>query len=114
MTSQYWLNRRNNLTNQKNRIKAVVSKLETINNKINGVPEVLDESEQYFRNGGYNDGDTLDRGVLRGCSSDLEIALTTISSTITTGNDKIIKLDDEIETCNTNYLKCLEEENKNK
>lgn len=114
MTSQYWLTQRNNLTNQKNRIKAVVTKLEKINNKIKGVPEVLDLSEQYFRDGGYNDGDTLDRGVLRGCSSDLEIALSTISSTITTGNDKIIELDEEIKNCNTHYYKCLEDEKQNK
>ena len=114
MTSKDWFNKKTELETKRKRIKKVVTELETINNKISGVPEVLDDSEQYFRDGGYYDGDTLDRGVLRGCSSDLETALSTITSTISTGNTKITELDEEIKTCNTNYLACLEAEKKEK
>lgn len=112
MTSQDWLAKKTEATKKRNRINAVLKELKTINESVKDIPETLDESEQYFRNGGYFDGDTLDRGVLRAGSSDLDTALSTISSTITIYGEIVSDLDEDIKTYNANYLACLEKEGK--
>ena len=112
MDSKYWFAKKTEAEKKKKRISKVLSELSTICGKVSDVPETLDQSEQYFRDGGYFDGDTLDRGILRACSSDLETALSTLSTTISTYGEIVKELEEDIKTYNTNYLSCLEQEKK--
>lgn len=74
-----------------------IKKLEKVKNEIPTVIDCLSNSESTFRNGGYNDGDTPDRGEINNNISKLENASSIIDSVIAKTNAKITEFEQDID-----------------
>lgn len=85
---------------EKTNYEKLIEKLNKLKTNLPSVKENLKQAETNFLNGGYNDnGETLDRGVLKKDYDKLEKVVSDITSLIANVNRKISKL----ESLNSSY-----------
>ena len=113
-SSTYWLNRKRELEGKKDRFNKILDNIGILDINVSIFPSELRDSETYFKDGGYNDGDTLDRGVLKECYTSLDSVVEVLGTLKEDTKVLIDDLDIEIETAKNNYNYYLRKEQEEK
>lgn len=100
----HYLERISSCNKKIEKYKKLIKKLTEIQTKLPVSLEKIKSAETNFLNGGYNDnGETLDRGELKKCATNVETTNEDITSLISQVNSKINELNKLISSYESSY-----------